>query len=295
MSHREDRDGKKEEKKRMSAENVTAGSPARWVRIALAQMGNAGSMEKNLEKSVDLIWSAAAEGADLVLFPEVQLTEFFPQYPGGDARACALTLESEPVRALQSACRENHVMAVPNIYLQQDGQYYDASLLIGREGELLGLQKMVHIAQAPQFYEQDYYTPADDGFHVFPTDIGNIGIVVCFDRHYPESIRTEALRGADLILVPTVNTKAEPLETFAWEMRIQAFQSCVAVAMCNRVGAEGEMDFAGESLVCDAQGQLIVLADDQERLVLADVNLAAVRQVREQKPYTSLRRPQLYE
>ena len=71
---------------------------------------------------------------------------------------------------------------------------------------------MVHIAQAEQFYEQDYYTPSDEGFKVFDTEFGKIGLVVCFDRHYPESIRTEVLRGAELILIPTVNTKADDTE-----------------------------------------------------------------------------------
>lgn len=99
---------------------------------------------------------------------------------------------------------------------------------------------MVHVAQAEKFYEQDYYTPSDDGFKVFDTIYGKIGIVVCFDRHYTESIRTEMLMGADLIVVPTVNTKAEPSEMFEWELRVQAFQNSVAVAMCNRVGTEGQ-------------------------------------------------------
>ena len=75
---------------------------------------------------------------------------------------------------------------------------------------------------------------------MFDTIYGNIGIVVCFDRHYTESIRTEMLMGADLIVVPTVNTKAEPSEMFEWELRVQAFQNSVAVAMCNRVGTEGQ-------------------------------------------------------
>ena len=82
-------------------------------------------------------------------------------------------------------------MAVPNIYLNEGGRFYDASILIGRDGGIIGIQKMVHIAQMPQFYDQDYYTPSDEGFRVFDTDIGKIGIVVCFDRHYPESIRSE--------------------------------------------------------------------------------------------------------
>ena len=92
----------------------------------------------------------------------------------------------------------------------------------------------------------------DVGFKVFETEFGKLGIVVCFDRHYPESIRTEALKGADLILIPTVNTKAEPSEMFEWEVRVQAFQNSTIIAMCNRVGAEGDMDFSGESIVVDA-------------------------------------------
>jgi predicted amidohydrolase len=129
---------------------------------------------------------------------------------------------------------------------------------------------------------------------VFDTPLGKIGIVVCFDRHYPESIRTESLMGAELILIPTVNTKREPLEMFAWEVRVQAFQNSVAIAMCNRVGAEGDMVFAGESLLTDANGSVIVKADDAERLIIAEVDLQAVGQVRRQKPYTTLRRPELY-
>jgi predicted amidohydrolase len=129
---------------------------------------------------------------------------------------------------------------------------------------------------------------------VFPTALGNIGIVVCFDRHYPESIRTERLMGADLILIPTVNTKDEPLEMFAWEVRVQAFQNSVAIAMCNRVGTEGAMVFAGESLVTDASGNILVKADDTEQLVVAELDLQAVRDVRRSRPYTTLRRTELY-
>ena len=71
---------------------------------------------------------------------------------------------------------------------------------------------MVHIAQAENFYEQDYYTPSDDGFKVFDTEFGKVGIVICYDRHLPESIRTCVLKGADLIIIPTANTKSEPME-----------------------------------------------------------------------------------
>ena len=264
------------------------------MKLAMVQMENAGSMAANLEKSVRAIHEAARNGADLVLFPEVQLTEFFPQYPGQDVAHYAVTAESGEVAALCAACREAGVMAAPNVYLSENGNRYDATLLIGADGEIIGAQKMVHIAQAEQFYEQDYYTPADDGFQVFDTPLGRIGIVVCFDRHYPESIRTEALMGADLILVPTVNVKSEPLEMFEWEIRVQAFHSSVAVAMCNRVGKEGAMDFAGESIAVDANGERIVMADDREQIVYADLDLTASKRIRAKRPYTTLRRTELY-
>ena len=120
---------------------------------------------------------------------------------------------------------------------------------------------------------------------MFPTPLGNIGIVVCFDRHYPESIRTESLRGADLILVPTANTKAEPMEMFEWEIRVQAFQNCVPIVMCNRTGLEGAMDFAGESIAVDANGALLAKADDKEQLLYAEIDLAQTARTKAKRPY----------
>ena len=265
------------------------------MRIALAQMRNSGDMRENLEKSIELIKEAANHNADLILFPEVQLTEFFPQYKGKDAAKYRRKLDSKEVQRFQAASREYSILSVPNIYLEENGKAYDASLLIGSDGKIKGVQKMVHVAQAEQFYEQDYYTPSDDGFHVFDTRYGKIGIVVCFDRHYPESIRTEALMGADLILIPTVNTKAEPSEMFEWELRVQAFQNSAAIAMCNRVGTEDKMEFSGESIVVDANGDVLAKAGDEEQILYADVDLSKSGKIRRSRPYTNLRRKEWYD
>lgn len=185
-------------------------------------------------------------------------------------------------------------MAVPNIYLTENGESYDASILIDQEGTILGIQKMVHIAQAERSYEQDYYAASDTGFQVFDTSFDKIGIVVCFDRHYPESIRTEVLMGADLILIPTVNTRQEPMEMFEMEICVQAFQNSVTIAMCNRVGIEDAMEFAGESLVVSAEGKTIVKADDTEKILYADIDLKESAMIRQAKQYVSLRRTELY-
>jgi predicted amidohydrolase len=264
------------------------------MKLALAQMKNEGSMEKNLVMSIETIHRAAEQGADMVLFPEVHLTEFFPQYPGQEVASYGVEIDSDIVAEFRNACAQNHIAAVPNIYLKENGKFFDASLFIDKSGDIIGVQKMVHIAQAECFYEQDYYEPSDTGFQVFDTEFGKIGIVVCFDRHYPESIRTESLMGADLILIPTVNTKSEPLEMFEWEIRVQSFQNSVAIAMCNRVGAEGNMVFAGESIVTDANGNVIIKADDTEQLIFAEIDLISSREVRSRKPYTTLRRTELY-
>jgi predicted amidohydrolase len=264
------------------------------MKLAMAQLENKGSIEQNLTGSIRTIYDAAEQGADLILFPEVHLTEFFPQYPSQNVSSYGTLIDSDIVGAFRTACLKNHIAVVPNIYLKENDRFYDASIFIDRTGEICGIQKMVHVAQAKNFYEEDYYEPSDTGFLVFDTEFGKIGIVVCFDRHYPESIRTESLMGADLILIPTVNTKSEPLEMFEWEVRVQAFQNSVAIAMCNRVGTEGNMVFAGESIVIDANGNVIVKSDDTEGLIFAELDLSAVGKIRSGKPYTSLRRKEWY-
>lgn len=267
-----------------------------WImRIALAQMCMTQDMEANYRKSLELIHQAAEQGASLILFPEIQLTPFFPQFEDRDVRSYVMTLNHPYVQGIVAACRRNRIFTSPNFYIEENEKRYDMSFLIDDEGTIVGKQKMVHIAQCEQFYEQSYYTPAEEGFHVFSTKLGKIGVVVCFDRHYPESIRTEALLGAELILVPTANTTAEPSELFQWEMRVQAFQNSVNIAMCNRVGKEGEMHFSGESMVSDYNGNQTALAGEGEELLFAEVDMVGATRTRSQKPYTSLRRPDMYE
>lgn len=264
------------------------------MKIAMAQMSMGENMEENFRKSIEMLKMASAEGADLILYPEIQLCRFFPQYENMDVSAFVLEESSEYFKKFIEHCGKERIMASPNFYFRENGRLYDMSFLISADGEVIGRQKMVHIAQAEGFYEQSYYTPSEEGFQIFDTKLGKIGIVVCFDRHYPESIRTSAMKGADIILIPTANTVDEPMELFEWEIRVQAFQSCVAIAMCNRVGIEDKMDFSGESLVTDADGNVIVKGGRNEELILAEIDMRRVREVRASKNYTNLRRKNLY-
>ena len=180
------------------------------MRIAMAQMKMTESIAENLNKTIYYIEKAKQQNADLVFFPEVQLSPFFPQYENKKADKYLLSLDSEEIRTIQNVCKKYNIYASPNVYLDLNGNKYDASLFINNNGNISGISKMVHITQAKYFYEQDYYTPSDDGFKVYDTPFGKIGIVICFDRHSPESIKACALKGAELIIIPTANLTEEP-------------------------------------------------------------------------------------
>ena len=258
------------------------------MKLAMAQMRMGTSVEENLEKTLRLIEQAEKGGADLIFFPEVQLSPFFPQYEKADAERWAMTADGTEITAIRDACRKFRIHASPNVYLKQGENRYDASLMIGSDGEILGISKMVHIAQAKFFYEQDYYTPSDDGFKVYDTPFGKIGVVICFDRHLPDGIRSCAKQGAELVIIPTANILGEPLELFEWEVRVQAFQNTVFTAMCNRVGPEGELAFAGQSLLAAPGGGLRFKAGGDDELYLLDVPLEEARQTRISRPWLTL-------
>ena len=260
------------------------------MRIALVQMSMEESLEANLDKSLARMREAASNGAQLVCFPEIQFSPFFPQFPGGDASRYAVGIDHPAMRAMQQACRELGLIAIPNLYLEEGGKRWDASPVVENDGTILGLSKMVHIVQMPFFFEQDYYAPSDSGFQVYQTARGRVGVVICLDRHYPESIRSCALKGAQLIVIPTANVKGEPLEFFEWELRVAAVQSGVFIALCNRVGLERDMDFCGQSLVVDPNGELVAKADESEQVLYAEVDLDLIAESREARPYLKLRR-----
>ncbi len=262
------------------------------MKLGLVQMSMTNDLTPNLDKS--LKYCDMAKDCDLVFFPEIQLTPFFPQYEKRCVDNYCIDINNIAIQKFTEKAKAHNYYLSPNVYLEFQNARYDASLWIEPNGEISDIAKMVHIAQNEKFYEQDYYTPSDDGFKVFHTSFGNVGIVICFDRHLPESIRTCALKGADLVIVPTANTKAEPMEMFEWEMRVQAMQNQVFIAMCNRVSAEDEMEFAGESLVIDPNGNVIAKADDTEQLLTCDIDLQEVKEVRKKLDYLSLRRPEQY-
>lgn len=260
--------------------------------MTLVQMSMTDSMNENLAKS--LCACDKAKDSDLIFFPEIQLSPFFPQYEKRDASKYLVTMDSPYVSAFVSKGKEINSCIVPNMYMEIGDKRYDCSFATVGTTTMKSIAKMVHIAQAEKFYEQDYYTPSDDGFKVFDTDFGKVGIVICYDRHLPESIRTCVLMGAELIIIPTANLTSEPMEMFEWEVRVQAMQNSVFIAMCNRVGTEGKLTFAGESIVCDPNGNVIAKAGAEETLLTCEIDLSEAARTRNAKPYFATRRKEFY-
>ena len=273
------------------------------MRLALAQMSMVNDIDRNFNKSLQFLDLADEHKADLVFFPEVQLTPFFPQYQKKDVGGAlnhipsefAIDVSDPRIWTMLDRCRQYGFYASPNFYVKDNGRFYDMSLWLAPDGSVSADAKMVHIASARNFYETDYYMPSEDGFFVYDTPFGKVGIVICYDRHLPESIATCAAKGADLVIIPAANVTTEPLEMFEWELRVAAFQNGIFIAMANRVGVEDALVFAGESLVVDPNGNVVVKADDSQQFIVCNIELEEAQLARQRRPYRALRRPELYQ
>ena len=137
------------------------------MRIALIQMSMSQTFDENVEKTMGRMREAAVAGAELVCFPEIQLSPFFPQYSNTDASRYLVDMNHSAMNQIRGLCRDLRIVAFPNVYLAEGDARYDATPAVDADGTILGVSKMVHIVQAPCFYEQDYYTPSDTGFRVY--------------------------------------------------------------------------------------------------------------------------------
>jgi N-carbamoylputrescine amidase len=155
---------------------------------------------------------------------------------------------------------------------------------------------MIHITEYACFHEQGYYTPGDKGAPVFNTKAGRIGVAICYDRHYPEYMRALAVAGADLVIVPQAGAVGEwPEGLYEAEMRVAAFQNGYFTALCNRVGKEEKLDFAGESFVCGPDGGVIARAGlGTDEILYADIDYSLLRESNARQLFMKHRRPQLY-
>ena len=187
-------------------------------------------------------------------------------------------------------------MVVASLFERDGDRCYDTSPVIDADGTLLGRTRMVHITEFAGFHEQGYYAPGDLGVPVYNTRAGRVGVAICYDRHFPEVMRGLALGGADLVIVPQAGTVGEwPAGLYEAEMRVAAFQNGYFVALCNRVGREGTLDFAGESFVCGPDGVVLArAATGCDEVLVADLDLTACDRSHARQLFLRHRRPELY-
>jgi len=267
------------------------------VKIALIQQRATQDKPSNIARGLANLEAAARIGAKLACYAELAFEWFHPQHPAaGDVRSLAEPLDGPLVRAFRDKAREHGIVVVLNLFERQGEATFDSSPVIDADGTLLGVTRMVHITEYACFHEQGYYTPGDTGAPVFRTRAGNVGVAICYDRHFPEYMRALALAGADLVVVPQAGTAGEwPEGLYEAEMRVAAFQNGYHVALCNRVGREDRLDFAGESFVCAPDGSVIARAGQgTEEILYADVDLASADRSHARQLFLRHRRPELY-
>jgi predicted amidohydrolase len=270
------------------------------VNIGLIQMKMGSHTESNLKKALAMITEAKQRGAEIVCLPELFLSEYFPQRK--ESRIEARRIPSPETEALSAAARNHGIAIIAGSFYELDGKdRYNTCIVFDSDGSTVGKYRKVHIPQDPGFYEQDYFK-AGSKFEVFRTFKARVGPLICFDQWYPEPARSLKLQGADLIFYPTAIGTVDGVEEAegdwhkAWES-VQvghAISNSVVVAAVNRVGKEGNMNFWGGSFVCDQFGKILVRADQEEGVFLANCNLNLAKEVEQGWGFLRNRKPNAY-
>jgi N-carbamoylputrescine amidase len=266
------------------------------LRIALIQQPASTAKTQNIVRALLALERAAAEGAKLVCFAELAFERFYPQIPREEhAEVSVEPVPGPTTEAFAEKARELGVVVVINLYEDDGGRRYDCSPVIDADGTLLGKTRMVHITDYPCFHEKGYYAPGDTGAPVYATRVGPVGVAICYDRHYPEYMRALAVRGAQIVVVPQAGAVGEwPEGLYEAEMRVAAFQNGYFAALCNRIGREERLHFAGESFVCTPEGRVLARAGSGEEILFADLDLDQVEQSHARRLFLRDRRPELY-
>ncbi len=267
------------------------------MKVALVQQFAGLDKQENVDRGLAALERAARAGASLVAYPELAFEPFHPQHPSsGDPHALAEPVPGPLTDRVARLARELGVVVVLNLYERDGDRAFDCSPVIDADGTLLGRTRMIHITDYPCFHEQGYYAPGDTGAPVYRTRLGTIGVAICYDRHYPEFMRALALGGADLVVVPQAGALGEwPEGLYEGEMQVAAFQNGYFVALCNRVGQEDCVTFAGESFVCAPDGRVIARAPGmREDILYAEIDLRDAASSHARRLFLRDRRPELY-
>ena len=266
------------------------------MKIALVQQRAGKDPASNLRRGLEALDRAASSGAELAAYSELAFLPFLPQNP---ATPESLRLaEAIPGPATDAFCRlaqKNKMVVVLNLFEREGAKTYDSSPVIDADGRILGVTRMLHIMDGPGFRERGYYSPGGPPA-VYRTRAGKVGVAICYDRHFPEYMRSLGLQGAELVVVPqagTVNEWGEGI--YEAELQAAAFQNGYFAALVNRVGREEVDHFAGESYVVDPAGTVIARAPrDEETILYADCDLKKVLESPAKRHFLQDRNPKAY-
>ncbi len=277
--------------------------------IAVTQMPCTWTLQDNLDRAKQLVREAAAQGAQVVLLQELFATPYFCIEQ--DHKHLALAEDYRESRVLQrfaALARELGVVLPLSWYEKAGNAYFNSLSVADADGRLLGIYRKTHIPNAIGYQEKEYFSPGDTGFKVWDTAFGRLGVGICWDQWFPETARSLALMGAEVLLFPTAigsEPGAAALDSrdhWQMTMRGHAAANLLPVVASNRIGREvasGDpelhMDFYGSSFICDHKGKLLAEADRQTPgVLLHSLDLAAMRDERLTWGIYRDRRPEMY-
>lgn len=286
----------------------------RKVSVAAVQMRCGKDIDDNLKKAEEQVREAASKGANIILLPELFEREYFCQQRRYDFYDYALPTEDNPAVKMGIRLAKELSVVLPISFFEKDGSsLYNSLAWIDADGSLLGVYRKTHIPDDHFYQEKFYFAPGNTGFKVFETRFGRIGAGICWDQWFPETARSLALLGAEIILYPTAIGSEPILQCDSmphWRRVMQghAAANLVPVVVANRIGLESvepcaenagqrsELKFYGSSFIADATGELVAEAGrDEEKVIVAEFDLDELARERLSWGLFRDRRPECYE
>jgi N-carbamoylputrescine amidase len=293
------------------ATTVTTSLPTTRFTIGIVQMRVGTDTGENLRTAVERVEQAAARGARVICLPELFRSQYFCQREDAAAFDLAEPIPGPTTSVLGPLARKLGVVLIASLFERRAaGLYHNTVAVLEADGSLAGMYRKMHIPDDPAYYEKFYFTPGDLGFKAFKTTQGTIGTLICWDQWYPEGARLTALQDAAVLFYPTAigwhpHEKAEhgAAQRDAWRtvQRGHAIANGTYVAAVNRIGHEimtpgtPGIEFWGSSFIADPQGVVIAEASiEKEEILLAEVDLARIEDVRRNWPFLRDRRIDAY-
>jgi N-carbamoylputrescine amidase len=284
---------------------------AKKFNVGLIQMALGSDPDKNLRKAIAAIEEAAEEGAHVVCLPELFLSPYFCQTEDASLFDLAEPIPGPTTQALSKIARKLKVVLIAPLFERRAaGIYHNSAAILDADGSMAGLYRKMHIPDDPSYYEKFYFTPGDLGFQAFDTRAGRISTLICWDQWYPEGARLSALQGASILFYPTAigwhpheKKQHGNAQRDAWQtvQRGHAIANGIYVAAVNRIGHEtpdkktAGIEFWGSSFIADPQGVILdEAAVDKEQIIVSEVDLAHLEDVRRNWPFLRDRRIDMY-